>query len=381
VRFEFRHALRYLLAKRGGLARLTTLSAVLGIAFGIACLIVVEAIYSGFREGVESRLLAETPHVTVTAETGGGISPSIISATIRRDPDVTNVEPVLIKSSVVTGSEKSSYGLLRVHFDKRPGTPRGVIVGGELARVIGVSKGERVKILFGNDEGEPATGEFAVGGIIDTGLFEYDSQLVIMDSDTFSGVGNQTEAGPDTFLVSIRQPFDARAKALQLRERLGPGFEVTDWRTANRPLFAALSFERRIAFIVFTIMVLLAAIGVAATLTLLAAGRRFDIAVLKTCGATSRTLLRMFFLEGLMIGSAGIFLGLVSGFAACWAANAYGLVSLDAEVYALSRIDLVPGFASSAIIAGGAFLLILPAIIVPVIAASRVKPTELLRTV
>ena len=328
--FELRFALRYLFSKRGGLARMTTISALLGIAFGVACLILVQAIYNGFRSGIEETLLGQTAHVTVTTETNTGASTEMVSAALKQDSNVKRVEPVLFNSSVVSKNGRTAYGLMRVGFGKEE-DGRGVVIGKELAKRLGAEKGTKIGALFETPKGEVIEAELVIDGLVETGLYEYDSQLIRMSSEEFSQLSEGETVLPNAYIVTLHDPFKLETTTGNLRHLAGPAFEVSDWRSVNQPLFAALSFERRIAFLVFAIMVALAALGIAAALALLVNERRIDVAVLRTCGIRSASLLRIFFIEGLLIGISGVAGGIVLGYICCAAANWIGLVSIPGQ--------------------------------------------------
>jgi lipoprotein-releasing system permease protein len=366
---------------RGGLVRLTTISAVFCIAMGVASLIVVQAIYSGFREGVEKKLLSQTAHLTVNAEQPGGASPTLVTKTLIGDAEVKRVDPVLFQSAVASYQGRSAYGLIRVEFAEGSNetTARGIQIGKGLAERIKVNLGDKFEILFQQKNGEASTLEFLISGLIETGLFEYDSQLIKIPRKGYLQATGSA-AVPNAFLVSLHDPFKAEESAKRLRRVLGPSYTVVDWESANRPLFTALSFERRIAFFVFAIMIALASLGIAATIALLINERRIDLAILKTCGARTRSLFKIFIIEGALIGIAGVVIGLSFGFLTCSVANVLDLVNLSGEVYAVSKIELVPGFVSTTLISVGAFALLFPSIALPVFRASRIKPAVLLRT-
>ena len=161
---------------------------------------------------------------------------------------------------------------------------------------------------------------------------------------------------------------------------LGENFQVVDWQEANQPLFAALSLERKVSLAIISLIIFIAALNITTTLALLVNERRFDIAVLRTCGAKSKTLILVFLWEGLLIGIIGIVSGVIVGLLACFFGNYFRLVSLSAEVYSLSYIPFNISFSSVLLIIVTALLICLLATVYPAYRASRMKPLDNLRT-
>jgi lipoprotein-releasing system permease protein len=156
-------------------------------------------------------------------------------------------------------------------------------------------------------------------------------------------------------------------------------YKVVDWQEANQPLFAALSLERRVALAIISLIIFVAALNITTTLALLVSERRLDIAVLRTCGARARNLVFIFLLEGLLLGSVGIFCGVVLGLVGCFAGNYFEAVSLSKEVYSLSYVPFRPNLENILMIIFIALLLCLAATVYPASKASRIKPLENLR--
>ncbi len=381
--FEVRYAIRNLLSRRGGLARLTAIAALSGVAFGVASLIVVQAIYLGFRTGIESNLLKQSAHVTVTPVGSDVMSPPVIQGKLERIPNIERVEQAIFQSSVITNEGEAAYALLRVEFRNSVPESRdhGIYLGKGLAERIGARVGSEVALVIPGADGDADVFSSKVAGLIETGLYEYDSSLVKLSWTHYVRLNSSASEHPRTYLLELRNPFEVENTVTNVRNAVGPGFSVTDWRTANRPLFTALSLERRIAAAVFVLMIVIASLGITATLVLLVNERRIDLAVLKTCGARARSLALIFLIEGIAIGGFGVAVGVLFGAVLCAMFNYFELISLPGEVYSISRLTLIQDAYTTALIAGGAFLLMLPSILVPVLRAARTKPAEILRSV
>ncbi|NNE67234.1 MAG: ABC transporter permease [Pyrinomonadaceae bacterium] len=344
----------------------------------MACLIIVQAIYDGFRTGVEEKLLAQTAHIKIDVEKPTAVSGKLVEEAFARIEGVDSVAPVSFHSSVVVKDGKSGYGLLRVDYGERnPGSE--VSIGSELGKNLGVGVGETIRVMVEGADGEAKEGQLKVTEIVKTGLFEYDSQLIRIDSDVFGKTFEIPNPVPTSYVVGLENPLDVISTAGEIRKIAGPGYTVVDWRNANRPLFEALRLERRIAFVVFAVMIFLASLGVAATLALLVNERRMDVAILRACGAAGSSLKLMFLFEGILIGLAGIVFGVILGYLLCFLGNSLGLVNLPGEIYSISQIELEPGFSSTLLIAGGALIVILPSIFFPISKLTKYNPAELFR--
>ena len=254
--FVIRFAFRYLLSKRGGLTRLTTIIAVLGIAFGVACLIVVQAIYEGFQNGVQNRLLSQTAHISVSYDRSQGASSELVAATIRKNPNVEQVRPVMYLSSVISKDGRSAYGLLTVHFSSEEGAAGKIFFGKGLARQIAANIDEEVEILFQIEDQETVNTKVRLAGLIETGLYEYDSQLISIHFEDYLRLSQAKRAEPNSFVVTLADPFKAQATVVNLTRELGPGYDIQDWRSANRPLFDALKFPETICSVPYFVSTL-----------------------------------------------------------------------------------------------------------------------------
>jgi lipoprotein-releasing system permease protein len=376
VRFELKLALRYLRSKKGGLIRLTAVSAVLGIVLGVGCLIIVQAVYEGFRNGIEEKLINGQPHITIGAKNGFPAG-QVVGGKIIRVSNVKEVEPALIQSAVVESEGRSEYARLKVGLNNR--TNEGITLGKQLAGNLNVSVGDEVGIIVFDGEDQSRTLELKVSDIIETGIYDFDLVFLQIPLGSFGKQGPSSNVTPNTYLVTLDEPFEAHRTGALIAQELGADFEVRDWRIMNKPLFAALSFERRIAFVVFALMILIAAFGIMTTLSLFVAERRIDIALLKTCGATAQNVVLLLIFEGVLLGLSGVLGGIALGLLGCLGANYFGLVEIAPEVYSISSVNLEPSVYSILIIGIGAFCVVFLAVLVPSIRAAKSKPMDLLR--
>ncbi len=366
-------------SRRGGLARLTTFASFAGIAFGVGCLIVVQAINTGYKNGIEQSVAEESAHITISNGKPGEIRDSIVVSQIKRVENVKTVKPVRVRAAMITGFGKRGYTILNVINESAGAGSKGVSVGRNLANSLGIRVGDKIKILIADEATGRATPTSFPIARINSG-FGPSLFTIEMNVDDYSAFEFEEPPVSDTYFVQLKRPFETAATVSALSKTLGPSFSLQDWQSQNRGLMDLLELERRVASAVFIIMILIASLCVAATLSLLVNERRLDIAVLKTCGADARSLALMFLIEGTVIGCAATGTGIIFGLIACVVFNQTGILNVPPEVYSISRIVLVPGILSTFLIAAGTFILILPSILVPVYRASRLSPSEIFRS-
>lgn len=407
MNFELKLALHNARARRKSLARFTSLVAIVGIAAGVASLIIAQSLARGFADEMRDKILANTAHITVFSNEEGAKIPNWRAAkhSIENTENVRAVEPTTYANALIAGKEATSYAILRVkkevgnprvgkgvssnaeskteeqmpNDENRPDIPH-LKIGARLAEKLNLSVGDQAEIITLESGSAPQRTGARVGGIFRTGLYDYDSSWIYISPEDFARLENEREFTPTVLSVAVEDVFKASETAEKIRARLGGDFKVVDWREANEPLFAALSLEKKFALAVISLIIFIAALNITATLALLVNERKFDIAILRTCGASSASLVLIFLFEGLFLGCIGIFAGVVLGLLACFAGNKFKVVGLSAEVYALDSIPFHPNFTDIAPVICIAFALCLIATVYPAFKASRVKPLENLRS-
>ncbi len=406
--FELFLAIRYLRSRRKRrLARVTALVAILGISIGVAALIVALALANGFRNEMREKILRGTAHVSVMrADTKPMPDYRQISARIEMLAGVTGASGTTYDGAVVIGPKGSAYAVLR-GIDKesqraiaevRDSLTQGsveplfegetgarirpkVILGAELARRTGLKVGEMADVILA--EGSLASSRpnrrlISVAGIFQTGLFEYDSTWIYLSLDNVSST-DRANGAASVISVQLADIYEATQSAAAIRTTLGNSFTTIDWQEANRPLFAALALERRMGLFIIALIIFIAALNITTTLILVVMERRRDIGILTAMGATSRSIMGIFMIEGAMIGALGALVGVLVGSLACLVGNHYRLVSLPADVYSISNVPFNPQIRDVLLAAMVAFLLSFIATIYPARAASQVRPVEMLR--
>lgn len=406
--YEVFLALRYLGSRRRHrLARATTLIAVLGIAVGVASLLVALAVAEGFRDEMREKILRGTAHITVMRADGQPLADyRQLAAQVASVPGVTSAAGTTYDGAVIFGPKASAYGVLR-GFDqtspqvtndisatlvrgslapvfRRDGdeqTLPSVVLGVELATRLGIDVGDTADLISAQSAYSSSKANrrrVRVAGVSRTGLFEYDSTWIYVSLDTIAAFTGNAHAA-SMVAVQVANIYDVKQVSDQISQKLGGAYQVIDWQEANRPLFTALTLERRIAIIIIALIVLIAALNITTTLILLVMERRRDIAILNAMGATPTGIMSIFVIEGAILGLCGAILGVLLGVVATLASNRYHLISLPADVYSISSVPLHLNRYSVILAALIALVLSILATIYPARAASRIHTAELLR--
>src|SRR6185295_3876993 len=256
-----------------------------------------------------------------------------------------------------------------------------VVLGSELATRSGLNPGDTADVISAHTAMSPANGNkrhVRVAGIFRSGLFEYDSTWIYLPLETASAISGEAHTAA-VIGVQVGNIYDVKSTASQLKQLLGSSYTTVDWQEANRPLFTALALERRIGVVIIGLIIFIAALNITTTLVLVVMERRRDIAILNTMGATTRSIMGIFVIEGAIVGAIGAAGGVMLGAIAVLVANRYHLISLPADVYSISNVPLSLHFGELALAALVAFVLSIIATIYPARAAARIRPAEMLR--
>ncbi len=406
--YEVFLALRYLRSRRKHrLARATTVIAVVGIAAGVASLIVALAIADGFRDEMRDKILGGTAHITIMRADGQPLENyGQLASQVASVGGVTSAAATTYDGAVITGPKGSAYGVLRgidqtasqvsknisrtlVRGTLAPlfaqssdeKTLPSVVLGAELATRLSVDVGDTADVIVAQPALASANSNrrrVRVAGIFRSGLFEYDSTWIYLSLETIAAFTGDAHAA-SMISVQVADIYQVKQTAAQVRQKLGSAYQVIDWQEANRPLFTALTLERRIGIIIIALIVLIAALNITTTLILLVMERRRDIAILNAMGATPNGIMTIFVIEGAILGLLGAVAGVLLGVIATLVVNRYDLISLPADVYSISNVPLHLKSYNIIFAALIALALTILATIYPARAASRIQPAELLR--
>jgi lipoprotein-releasing system permease protein len=259
----------------------------------------------------------------------------------------------------------------------------GIILGKELARNLHVDIGYKVRLFSPSGPLTPMgvipkIKTCRVVGIFDTGMYEYDSSLAYISLTTaqdFLELGNNVHG----LELKVDDIYKASAIASELEEKLGFGYIVKDWISMNKNLFSALKLEKTAMFIILALIVLVAAFNIISTLIMLVMSKGKDIAILKSMGATSRGIMRIFVYEGLIIGLTGTVTGVIGGLAICKILSKYQFIKLPSDVYPITTLPIKVLPMDVTLVAISAALITLLATIYPSWQASKIDPAVALR--
>lgn len=376
--FELKLALKYFRARRNTLARFTSLAAIIGITAGVASLILSNALARGFSDEMQDKILANTAHISIFTNDGSEIIDwQEIKKNLESLENIREVTATTYENAIIIGKDSTSYAILRVMQAQNP--QNSISVGAKLAEKLNIQVGDVAEIIALGNQSEPKRTRILVNNIFQTGLYEYDVSWIYITPEYFAKLSEKRDFTPTILSVSVMDIYQADQSADEVRTSLGENFRVIDWQEANQPLFAALSLERKVVLAIISLIIFIAALNITTTLALLVNERRLDIAILRTCGAKTRSLVSIFLIEGLLLGLLGIFSGVVLGLTGCFLGNYFKLIKLSAEVYALELIPFHSHPTNTLFIILIAFTVCLTATVFPAFKASRIKPLENLR--
>jgi lipoprotein-releasing system permease protein len=407
--YELFIALRYLKGSRRALGgSLTSVIAVAGVTVGVAALIATLAVMTGFREDIRAKILGAQPHLLIQPSTDRGLperdysdrfegigeaeawSPYVMGQALARTEGgtqgvvVKGVDPA--REPGVTGLDRrvtvGDWRALSSTSASSSHSPA-IFLGKELAQNLRVTMGDRVVLAVsaGPDTGLgtlPFFFSFTVAGILQTGLYDYDSSLAVVALPSaqklfnlkgrFSGLG-----------VRLKDADAFEGPAIKLQQQFSSQALVRSWLGMNRPLFAALRLEKTVMFLILALITLVAAFTILSNLLLVTAQRVREIGILRAMGATRGAIQRIFLFKGFLMGLLGTGVGTVLGLGISFLLKRYEFVKLPADIYYVERlpVKVVPG--DVALVAAAAVLIVLLATLYPSRAAARLDALDAIR--
>ena len=405
--FELFLGLRYLRARghRTNLSLFVWIG-VGGVFLGVSALIVVLAVMTGFQDGIRDRIIAANPHILIFEGAGRGMRDAgALLDRVRDVPGVRSAAPFVMQQALFTVSGGGATGGLVRGMDfasesvrkdiarqikmgsleplGRSGGDPAIILGRELARTLGVIPGESVTVI--SPQGAltavgmvPKMRRFTVAGTFEVGMYEYDSSLAYVSlaaGQEFAGLGDRVTG----IEVKLRDPFEAKAVARAIAQRLGFPYLLRDWMEMNRNLFNALQLEKLALFIIVTIIVLVAAFAIIGHLILLVAEKRKEIGILKAMGAPAGSVGVVFLSVGMLIGLVGTAAGSAVGLGLIWVQNTYRIIRLAGDVYQIDYLPMKLTWSDFGLIIGATLLISFASTLLPARRAARLDPVEVLR--
>jgi lipoprotein-releasing system permease protein len=412
--YEVRIGLRYTRAgrrarRRNGFISFISGISMAGIALGVMALIVVLSVMNGFVTQVRDRMLSVVSHIEIHATDGAIADWRAVEKTALAHPRVTGAAPYVgaqalltrgdtVRGVLIRGVEPAAEPAVSDFAAPARGEPLakltdgefGIVLGGELARTLGVGPGDRVTLIAPQGTVTPAgvvprLRQFTVLDTFDSGHFEYDSALAMIhigDAQRLFRV-----AGPTGVRLRITDMQQAPEVAREIARTLEPGLMVRDWTRQNRTWFAAVQVEKRMMFIILALIIAVAAFNLVSTLVMTVTEKQSDIAIMRTLGASPSSVMAVFVVQGALIGVLGTLLGVAGGLVVANNLDTIfpaieriaGFPLLPQDIYFISTLPSDPRASDIVPIAVISIVLALAATLYPSWRASRVKPAEALR--
>lgn len=379
-----------------------------GIGLGVAALIVVLSVMNGFARDVRDRMLSVIAHIEVLAPENGFIDLEGTQNILQQHPKTVAVAPYISAQAMLTDQdivrgilvrgidpdqEKNVSNLNQFSADQlqnlKPGT-FGILLGNELAKALNLQLGDRVTLITPSGQITPAgllprLKTLTLVGIFDTGHYEYDSTLALMHINDAARLF-QTE-GPNGIRVKLKDMHQAPFVAREIALRLPDFYWVRDWSQQNKTWFAAVQTEKRMMFLILALIIAVAAFNLVSMLVMTVKDKRSDIAILRTLGATPRTIQAIFIIQGALVGWIGTAIGVFGG--CLLAFNLSSLVPaieallniqfLPKDIYFINQLPSDPRSSDITTIAMVACLMSVLATLYPSWRAARTQPAEALR--
>ncbi|MDP9160791.1 MAG: ABC transporter permease [Acidobacteriota bacterium] len=440
MRFELFIASRYLRAKRRqAFIGIITGISILGVAAGVASLVIALAINNGFRQDLQDRLLGSTSHINLMRVQSDGIKNwRPLMQRLSAEPHVIATAPAVYEQVLISRGPRARGAVLKgmipsyerrvsdllnsvnagsagalderpqnetldstnsTSFEQQPAPEQSpsslegardriaamppIILGKDMAENLEAEIGSVV--LVTSPQGEltpfgmvPKYSRFRVAGIFNSGFFEYDTSWALTrlsDTQRLFGIGDQVAA----IEFRVNDIYKADQISKQLEKDAGQGFMATNWMEQNKALFRALRLERLVTFITIGLIVFVAALNILISLTMMVMEKTRDIAVLMSMGTRKSQVRRVFIAQGMLIGVIGTTIGLALGYTLSWLGGHYHLLSLAPEVYSIDYVPFAPRLMDGLLVAGVAVGISLIATVYPSWSAAKILPAEALR--
>ena len=396
--------------RRNGFISFISGVSMLGIALGVAALIIVRSVMNGFQREVRDRMLSIVAHVEVMGAGGAALLDwEATAAHARRNPEVIAAAPFIATQALLARGDDMRGAIVRGISPADEATVTdlaaqlkdtalkglvpgawGIVLGSELAQTMGVRPGDDITIVAPGGQVTPAgvvprLKRLTVVGTFSAGHFEYDSGLALMHVDDAARLFRLE--GPTGVQLRLKDLNNAREVAAQLQQALGPDVRVSDWTRTNRTWFDAVQVEKRLMFIILTLIVAVAAFNLVSTLVMTVTDKQADIAILRTLGATPRSIMSIFIVQGAASGVIGTLAGVLGGLLVATNIDvivpaierALHVSFLPGSIYLITRMPSEPQSSDIVPIALISLLLAFVATLYPSWRASRVQPAEALR--
>ena len=402
--FELFVALRYLVARRKqAFISLISFISTLGVAVGVAALIIAISLMTGLQGELRDRLLGSAAHIFVSRLNAPIVDPNDDVARLRQVPHVVAASPAVYGKALLRTAQHDAYitlkgidpklevsdvrkamksGHLDAIEDTVPEQPDGIVIGEALAKDLGAFVGDSVTVM--TPEGTlspmgmiPRTRRMKIVGLFTLGFYEADNTQGFVSLPVAKRLAGKEF--PDYIELRVDDAYRAPAIASDIHDKFGKIYIAQDWTVANGSLFSALWLEKIGLAIAIGLIVMVAALNIIASLVLMVMEKSRDIAILKTMGAPARSIMLIFMAQGLMIGAAGTLTGAVLGRGLAYVLDRYQLIHIPSDVYSVSYLPFRIQTTDFLVVIAAALLICFVATIYPSRQASRLDPAEALR--
>ena len=401
--------LRYTRAKRRNhFISFISLVSILGIAVGVTALITVISVMNGFDKELKDRILGMVSHAQISGvdETVRDWQDALVRA--KQNPHVLGAAPYVEREAMLQGTRNSGALIRGVMPDLEPNvseidkrmtegklsdlTPGGfrIVLGKELAQILGVRVGDHVTVFAPEFSATPIGAiprikRFAVVGIFEAGMQEYDSGLAVVHMQDAETLYRQD--GPSGIRLRLDDMFQAYAVGRTLAEELGQMYRITDWMQGHNNFFKAVAMEKKVMFLILSLIVAVAAFNLVSTLVMLVTDKQSDIAILRTLGQSPRSVMGTFMVQGILVGALGIAMGVLFGVLLAlnveaivkWIEHTFHVSFLSPDVYYISELPSDLHWSDVGWITITAFAFCVLATLYPAWRAARTEPAAALR--
>lgn len=408
--FEAFIGLRYVRARRRNyFISFISLTSMLGVALGVMALITVLSVMNGFEKELKERILGMASHAVVVEYDGSLGDWRKVAAEVRQHPDIMGVAPYIraegmlvnrkrVNGTVVRGvlpEEENNVSTIAEQmvsgdFNSLRGGEYGMIIGAELARALNAYTGDKITLVAPQANVTPAgllprLKRFTVTGVFEVGMHEYDSALAVIHLQDAATLFRKD--GPDGLRLKTTDILAAPRISREVMSRMPGQYGIMDWTQQHANFFRALKTEKTVMFVILMLIVAVAAFNIISTLVMMVTDKQADIAVLRTMGASPRSILAVFVIQGVVIGVVGILLGVIGG---VWLAlnvetlvptieNFFGIKFLSPDVYYISDLPSDLNWNDVIVISSVAFVFCVLATLYPAWRAANTQPAEALR--